>query len=540
MEDLARQQAAAEARRAKEAAAAAVAAVEQQRAAAAAAAKVPPSQRKQAVVSKLKSSLQERRRSSTSGSVQVEVQAASAAPPEQPPEPLQQQVPKLPTVVLGIPVLPPPPPAAELLAGLPAQRAVVQPAVAAPLPASSTTTGAAGEALGASATAIASQQLEAPEVHEVPQPQPQQPQQQDEPHGKPLAQQDALLQLIQQAEALKAAMQQAGSSSSSSNGALAIGQPHSQLWEAAASAAGPRLPNLLLPLATPGGSAADSEAAAAAAADSGSLSAATAALLAAARALRLESEQLPLPLPPATTVPGPATLPSATALAALPAAVTTAGSAAMLGRAAAAAGDSDAESDAEDALLDQLFFQRTQRPVESAVAASPARTADGSIEQPAATQRAAAVQLVLRVQLAPPQLTNNGSGSSSGGSSVRCVIKPLQAGGTPQQLNVPVASDTGAAPVTVELPVAGMSGTDARPPLLPPYLFLEFWRHSGDLLGVARVPLMQPPACGTAKQEFAAAVVAEGRQPISDILEGRDAGTVHVAVVLQVRGVVGQ
>jgi len=113
-------------------------------------------------------------------------------------------------------------------------------------------------------------------------------------------------------------------------------------------------------------------------------------------------------------------------------------------------------------------------------------------------------------------------------------------GATHQVLKVLVASDTGAGPGPFAWPLEGMSGTDARPPLLPPYLFLEFWRHSGDLLGVARVPLMQPPACGTAKQEFAAAVVAEGRQPISDILEGRDAGTVHVAVVLQVRGVVGQ
>ena len=89
----------------------------------------------------------------------------------------------------------------------------------------------------------------------------------------------------------------------------------------------------------------------------------------------------------------------------------------------------------------------------------------------------------------------------------------------------------------MELPVLGGVGSDGRLPLLPPYLFLEFWRHSGDLLGVARVPLLQPPAAasGAAQLGFPAAVVAEGRQPISDILEGRDAGSLHVAAVLQVR-----
>ncbi|PRW60425.1 hypothetical protein C2E21_0846 [Chlorella sorokiniana] len=534
-EDLARQQAAAEARRAKEAAAAAVAAIEQQRAAAAAA-KAPPSQRKQAVVSKLKSSLQERRRSSTSGSsMQTEAQAA-AVPAELQLCAVQQQMPQLPAVVLGIPVLPPPPPAAVLLTGQPAQPAAAQCAATAALAPQSAST---DEAVGVAA-ALSSQLVEPSTLPEVPHTQTEQlPQSLLQDHGKPPQQQDALLQLIEQAEALKAAMQQGGSSTS--NAAPSTASTRWQLWEAAAAAA-PRLPNLLLPLSGRGGGI--STGASEAAADSGGLSAATAALLAAARALRLEGEQLPLPgAPPATASGCSAAPPSAAAVPTSLAVPAAAGSAALLGHAATAAGDSDAESDAEDALLDQLFFQRTQRPAGLAGAADPAHAADSTGVQPATKQQEQAAQLVLRMQLGPPRLAgDSGRSSSSGGSaSVRCVIKPLQAGGAPQQLNVPLESAAAAAPVTAELPVlVGVSGSDGRPPLLPPYLFLEFWRHSGDLLGVARVPLLLPPAACSPQQGFLAAVVAEGRQPIGDILEGRDAGTIHVAAVLQERGAAPQ
>ena len=516
-----------EARRVKEAAAAAVAAIEQQRAAAAAAAKVPPAQRKQAVVSKLKSSLQERRRSSTNGSsLQVETQV-SPAPAEQLAEPLQQQAAQLPAVVLGIPVLPPPPPALELLTGLPAQAAMTASAAAAPLPGPPTS---AVEAPGASATAGETQPLQAPVLPEAPLP-PQQQQQQQQAEQPQQPQQDVLLQLIQQAEALKAAMQQAGTCSSDAMGSIPA---RSQLCTTAAAA--PRLPNLLLPLATQA-----AQTAAVAAADSNGLSAATAALLAAARSLRLESEQMPQPgAMPAAAAPSSAARLSA-GMPSLPAAAAAAAAAAVLGTAVAAAGDSDAESDAEDALLDQLFFQRTRQPAEVAGTASPKRLADSPAPQAAAQQQGETVQLVLRVQLGPPQLVGpSGRSSSSSGSingSVRCVAKPLRAGGLPQQLNVPVASAAGAAAVTVELPVlGGVGSSDGRLPLLPPYLFLEFWRHSGDLLGIARVPLLQPPACGPVQRGFPAAVVAEGRHAISNILEGGDAGSIHVAAVLQVRG----
>lgn len=523
-----------EARRAKEAAAAAVAAIEQQRAAAAAAAKVPPSQRKQAVVSKLKSSLQDRRRSSTSGgSLQVETQVAPA-PAEQLAEPLQQQAAQLPAVVLGIPVLPPPPPALELLTGLPAQAAATEPAAAAPLPGPPTS---AAEAPGASAASGETQPLQTPALPEAPLPPPPPPQQLQQQHqaAQPQQpQQDALLQLIQQAEALKAAMQQA--STGSSDAVVSI-PARSQLCTAATAA--PRLPNLLLPLATQA-----APTAAGAAADCNGLSAATADLLAAARSLRLESEQMPQPgAVPASAAPSSAALLSARRVPTLPAAAPAAAPAAVLGSAVAAAGDSDAESDAEDALLDQLFFQRTRQPAEVAGTASPKRLADSPAPQAAAQREGEAVQLVLRVQLGPPQLAGPSGRSSSGGginSSVRCVVKPLRAGGLPQQLNVPVASAAGAAAVAVELPVlGGVGSSDGRLPLLPPYLFLEFWRHSGDLLGIARVPLLQPPACGPVQRGFPAAVVAEGRHAISDILEGRDAGTIHVAAVLQVRGLPG-
>ena len=83
--------------------------------------------------------------------------------------------------------------------------------------------------------------------------------------------QDPLLQLIEQAEQLKAALQQAGSRN---GGSSSVQRPLLSVAAAApGTATAPRLPNLLLPQAD------------------GSLSAATAALLAAAQALRIEGEQ---------------------------------------------------------------------------------------------------------------------------------------------------------------------------------------------------------------------------------------------------------
>ena len=519
-DDLERQQAAAAARRAKESPAAAAAVVAELRAAAAVAARALPSpqqqlDRRQAVVGKLKNSLQRRRSSGNSGgSQQQEVagsQPTAGTVQEQPPVQTEQsQEPH--AVVLGLPVLPPPPPMPQLhhpaavhscVAGLPLEAAPVMGVPAAPQAASQAST---------------TQQS-----------------------------QDPLLQLIEQAEQLKAALQQAGSSN---GGSSSVQRPLLSVAAAApGTATAPRLPNLLLPQAD------------------GSLSAATAALLAAAQALRIEGEQQqPQQQPGGSTALQPSRhqdcLP-------LPVAGVTAFAAATVPMVvpAVSVDSSDAESDAEDALLESLFFKQQRRQPALAAAASSAAGSLRAEQQQLAAGVGAQVrpQLVLQVQLQSLVLGDCG-GSGSGSSSVRCVVKPLHSGGQAQQLTLPVAAAAGAgaagaAPtaccVEAPLPAAAGPGESLR---LPPYLFLEFWRHSGSLLGMTKVPLLQPSYGGShsppsannsaagqelsqqpqkqAQQETAGrlpAVVAEGRQPISNILEGREAGSILVGAVLQVR-----
>lgn len=505
-EDVQHQQAATEARRAKEAAAAAAALIDQQRAAAATAARDAPAQPRQerrAAVSKLKSSLQQRRRTSaSSGSQQAEAPAAGV--PAAPQLRQEQAAPPLPAVVLGIPVLPPPPPAlAQQPQALPTIGAHQAPAAAVP---EQQHTAADAQAVELAAVpAAAGAPPEQPAAHAAAA---------HAAYSAPAENRDALLQLIQQAEGLKAALQQAssGGSGSSAPGASALCDA------VAAAASAPRLPNLLLPPPSDGG---------AGAASSG-LSAATAALLAAAKALRQEGEQLRAPAPSSALPPVLAAAPLPLAPSAL--------------AALAAAGDSsDAESDAEDALLQSLFFRPTSQQQPSAAASSAGAEAGQQPQQqgvaPAAQPQAPlpAPQLVVRVQLQGLQLAEGSDGS------VRCVVKPLQAGGPPQQLTVPVTASNGGAACHVEAPLPA-SADEAWPPALPPYLFLELWRHSGDLLGVAKVPLLQPGpsrsssggAGGDLQQR--AAVVAEGRHAVHNILEGRDAGSLHVAAVLQARG----
>lgn len=472
-EDLQRQQAVVEARRAKEAAAAAAAVIEQQRAAAAAAAREPPSEqqyeRRLAVVGKLKSSLQRRRRS-TSSSQQVEVPAdGGSAGGTAASIPEQTEQPQL------LQAVQPPTVVVGIPVLTPPPPALPVPAAAAP-PAVVQNAAAEVPAPAAETAAAAAPVVSGPR-------------------------RDALLQLIQQAEELKAALQPTGGGSNSGSAACS-------LWNAAAAAAaGPRLPNLLLP---PGGSSAVEEVAA-----GGGLSAATAALLEAARTLRREGDLLPAlaltagPVPPA----------AAAAVAVAPA----------VAAAASLEDSSDAESDAEDALLESLFFRPSQQLLHQPVPATDLQ----ELQQPeAAAPPPAQPQLVLRVQLQALQLA---SGSLN---SVRCVVKALRSGGQAQQLTMPVAAAGSGAVCHAEVPLPAAAAREA----LPPYLFLEFWQHSGSLLGVAKVPLLQLcstcSSSGAAIEQPVAAVVAEGWQAIHNILEGRDAGSLHVAAVLQERGTV--
>lgn len=362
---------------------------------------------------------------------------------------------------------------------------------------------------------------------------------QERPARQAAQQEDPLLSLIQQAEQLKVALEQANTGRGLDPLLAAASLP--------AKAAGSCLPNLLLPAPTRSTPAGISPSSAAALTD-GSLSAATAALLAAAKALRQEGERLPMPTraaPAAVITPAPS----------LPAALQPA----FAGAPAAELDCSDPESDAEDALLECLFFSQQQQGQQGqhlhvstgCGGASPSEAAaTGSCpEQPAAVDAAElGQQLALRVQLQGLELAAGSGPRQVGGSSVRCVVKPLQSGGQAQQLTLPVGALAAACLVELLLPhPAGAGQLHAEPlPSLPPYLFLEFWQHSGMLLGMCKVPLLQPSCClasaaGQGKQQRPAAVlpavVAEGRQPINNILElepGHDAGSIHVAAVLQV------
>ena len=257
------------------------------------------------------------------------------------------------------------------------------------------------------------------------------------------------------------------------------------------------------------------------------LSAATAALVHAARALQARAAAVLLPL--AAQPP----------LALLPAAVSAAPP-----RAAAGELDSDAESEAEDALLEALFFPPRSAEGgwlagEGSPAAGAARGASSDVD---ASSPPAVPDLVLHVHLGALWVEGGLGGSA------RCVVRPVQPGcDAPQTLWVaatagPEAADAAAAhdarprPATVVLAVA--------PPHLAPFphqLVLEFWAPpagsgSGRLLGVARVPLRAAEAGSTA-HSGAAAVLAEGRHPVVDLLGGgHPAGSLEVWAVLQRRG----
>lgn len=574
-EDLERQHTAAAVRRAKEAAAAAAAGIAGQRSTVAAAAATPlvqPQQqprldRKQSVRRLKSSSLQHRRRSSPGSSQQQEAygneaepQQAAASGEQELGDGPKKQTQAVPAVVVGIPVLPPPPPAlpgappAAALPGLPASSAAAcntQPAAPAPVP-------AAAQQLPEGSTAVSSD----PAAQHPERPVPPQQQAPTEPSSAQLEpQHDPLLLLIQQAEQLKASLEQAGSRGGNRLASLASG------------AAGPRLPNLLLPdpALTSAPDSAGGSALMTAVAD-GSLSAATAALVAAAKALRQEADQLPLPtaLPavqsaPTVQPPGmpasavAATLPASRAAAAQAAAPVAfvADSTAAAPKPAAAWDCSDAESDAEDALLESLFFiQRPQAGAAAPAAAAPPpapapgvplqlgtdHLSDQQTQQQLQQQQQFAV--LLRVQLGSLELEKGMDARAGVGGSVRCVVKPLHKAGQAQQLTLPVGCGTAHA-CQVDLPLpAAVASLQHSHSVLPPYLFLEFWQHSGSLLGMARVPLLQPPrlpgaslAAGSAEQPYAAAVVAEGRQAVCNILDpqAQQAGSIYVAAVLQVR-----
>ena len=496
-----------------------------------------------AVVSRLKSQ-QQRRRSGiedggSGGSQQSEVPVVDPAPQQVEVLPRQQPSAQVPAVVVGIPVLPPPvpPPCQPSHLGLPGG--------AAASPASATT---AGPAKMIDVSAVQPSAVEAaPNAGQAVTAAPRAfaASCQHVAQGTCPQQQGPVLQLIQQAEQLKAALEQAAGSGSWGRHGTHASSPLADV--AGSMAAAPRLSNLLIP-PFPGPSAAD-----------GSLSAATAALVAAAKALRLEGER---DLPKHHHVP---TASDASAARGAPqdTAPTTASS---------ALDSSDPESDAEDALLESLFFRQQHQPLLASAAActSMLKADDLACQQQhvAASQHLEQQQQhVLRVQLLPAEV----SGSGSCGSSVRCVIKPMCGSGHPQQLSLPLAasgtagSDSAAA-CYAEVPMPATAGSVGAPglqqqggmpvPAVPPYLFLELWRHSGSLLGVVKVPLLQPSWCATAGSPPSAdagskgasfqpcssgqppvrlpAVVAEGRHAISDILEGREAGSLYVAAVLQV------
>lgn len=458
----------------------------------------------------------------------------------------------VPAVVVGIPVMPRPPPAPPVAAAaqvLPILQAgnvagsEAQFQAPAPAPAPEAVPAAADtqEGLLPASSGTGSAEPAGPE-----------PQRQLS-GALPCAPQDPLLLLIQQAEQLKASLEMTGGA-------------RSRLAALAAAATGPRLPNLLLPRpvslpasSSPGGSGLMTVA------GDGSLSAATAALVAAARALRLEADQLPLPAPASPVLPGPGAqpphhAPASVAAEAAPTAARAAAPEAPLAaapKAAVVCDCSDPESDAEDALLESLFFRQQPAGPESSVAArlgpAPEPNLPGCLSGDQAAEQAGHPrqqhpQLMLRVQLG--SLDVGGAGWLTGlGNSVRCVVKALHKGGQAQQLTLPAGpGPTKACEVQLPLPAPAAEASQQRcSPALPPYLFIEFWQHSGSLIGVARVPLLLPrpleaaPAAGAAEDAAASAlppvVVAEGRQTVCNILDpdGRGAGSIHVAAVLQVR-----
>lgn len=408
-------------------------------------------------------------------------------------------VPALPAVVVGVPVLPPPP----------VQQAVSLPAVEAGASVLSTSAPAAlgsepqpNWAPGPAAAGVAAEAQRAADTVEA-----------VEPVAAATAL-DPLQQLIQQAEKLKAALERA----SGARGVLAACKP-----------APPRLPNLLIPMMggpdTAISGAPCSETADAAGACS--LPAATAALLAATRALRLEEAraqapreqqrqhgQLRRPYPPSPQVEA----------------------------ATAALDSSDAESDAEDALLDALLLSQlppapavadTHKPAALQLWGSPTSALHAQARTEAVSNSSMPGPLVLRVWLRALQPAE---GRRLFDSAARCVVKPLR-GGQAQCVALPVdcGSVHGADALCVEVavPAAQHCGTT---PVLQPHLFLELWRDSGSLLGVVKVPL---PA-GAAGQAGAAPpsvpmVAADGWFPVDDLLEGRRVGSMHVSAVLQVR-----
>jgi hypothetical protein len=587
--DMEKQQLAAASRKAKESAAAAATAVAEQRAASAAAvvARAPlagqlqGSDRKAALVSRLKSSQQQRRRSSSGGgapsSEQSEASAAAAwaeeAPAAQPPPPWQA-----PAVAMGLPVLPVPglpaaepeaattdqtthEPAAASLAtlqpqpGEPGEPGVApRPADAALPPAEGPRrqahlkTGAAADALSAE---NADKQAVAPPalierglargLGAAKQP--------DQPHNP-------LLDLIQQAEQLKAALQQAAGTGSMAMGVGGQSAPFLAVVAAGRAAGAPRLPNLLL--APQASSAAASSTASCTAGLARSLQLAN---MGPAKPLRLSPADGVLPqhnadsrhtgLSAGACQPGiqeaargaqSAARPSDPAAAAAAAATTAI--AAGAAPAACDVSDDSAGSDAEDALLASLFPPQRRQPAGHAWDAAPALGAAAAAA--AASSPEQQPRYVLHVQLQP--LVQQHPAGAGADSTAVCVLKPLSRDGEAQRLTLSAAvwgvegaaacecSASAAIHGSILLPaVADTAALKAQPGgcagQLPPCMFLEFWRRSGGLLGVAQVPLLQPKRCGG---PTVPAVVAAGRFTVRDILQGGEAGSLHVAAVLQV------
>ena len=272
-----------------------------------------------------------------------------------------------------------------------------------------------------------------------------------------------------------------------------------------------------------------------------------------APALRCAALRMPQPAPAAGTAQGCGTAaPGMHSAVAAVAAGATMADHSHVGSVVACEAGSDSDSDpaelAGDVILQELFLEGSGS--RDGVMDEEKQLQDGE-EGLAGRDMQRAQPLVLSVQMSALSLS-----AGSMDSSVRCVVKPLAGAGTPGtgssgrsssgdcssqpvQLTLP-ASPAGAsrahgpsAAVHVDLPVPARQQPEQL--LLPPYLFCELWTHSGRLLGLVRAPLLLPgqqqaDGCGA----LVPAAVCAGRLQVWDPLEGVEAGRLQVAVVLKV------